>query len=199
MSRVRGGINSISIRVSCDEVTAFVKNIDILIPFEKTAFLHLKDRISDEIIIIGDKKRLENDKVIDVSFQKIASDFGNALYANSVAVGLVSGLNDVKINDTPFWDNVKSIFAEWKNNKNKFNFDISQADLYRKALDIEKKSIDFYTEKSKVVKDVKQKQLLLKIANEEKSHYKVMENIIEFITMPDRWVENAEFNIGEEY
>ncbi len=106
--------------------------------------------------------------------------------------------NDVEISDTPFWDNVKSIFADWKSNKNKFNFDISQADLYRKALDIEKKSIDFYTEKSKEVKDVKQKQLFLKIADEEKKHYAVMENIIEFITMPERWFENAEFSIGEE-
>lgn len=107
--------------------------------------------------------------------------------------------NDVEINNTPIWDNVKSIFAEWKSNKNKFDFDITQADLYRKALDIEKKSIDFYTEKSKEVKDVKQKQLFLKIADEEKKHYKIMENIIEFITMPDRWFEDAEFNIGEEF
>jgi 2-oxoglutarate ferredoxin oxidoreductase subunit alpha len=41
MSRVRGGINSTSIRVSCDEVKAYVKAIDILIPFGKIAFVHL--------------------------------------------------------------------------------------------------------------------------------------------------------------
>lgn len=104
------------------------------------------------------------------------------------------------INETPFLDHVKSIFAEWKSNKDKFNFNISQADLYRKALDIEKKSIEFYTETSKEVKDEKQKELFLKIADEEKKHYEVMINIIEFITAPERWIENAEFSkIDKEY
>ena len=102
--------------------------------------------------------------------------------------------------DTNFLDDVKGVFTEWKKEKNKFNFNISQADLYRKALDIEKKSIDFYLEKSKEVNGDKQKQVFEKIANEEKSHYEIMENIIEFITKPERWVEHAEFSkIGEEY
>jgi 2-oxoglutarate ferredoxin oxidoreductase subunit alpha len=110
MSRVRGGINSISIRVSCDEVKAYVKRIDILIPFEKAAFLHLKDRISDKTIIIGNKKKLENDKVIDVPFQQIASEFGNKLYANSVAVGLVSGL--MNLDRKKVLKYIKGIFAK---------------------------------------------------------------------------------------
>ncbi|HBD93474.1 MAG: 2-oxoacid:ferredoxin oxidoreductase subunit alpha [Spirochaetes bacterium GWF1_31_7] len=110
MSRVRGGVNSISIRVSCDEVKAFVKHIDILIPFEKAAFSHLKDRISDETIIIGDKKKLENERVIDVSFQQIATEFGNALYVNSVAVGLVSGLMNLNRNEVLNF--IKDIFAK---------------------------------------------------------------------------------------
>ncbi|HBG61602.1 MAG: hypothetical protein A2Y03_05850 [Omnitrophica WOR_2 bacterium GWF2_38_59] len=102
--------------------------------------------------------------------------------------------------DTPFLDNVKSIFTEWKKEKHKFKFKISQADLYRKALDIEQKSIDLYMEKSKEVDSDKQRQIFKKIANEEKSHYEIMENIIEFITKPERWVEHAEFSkIGEEY
>jgi rubrerythrin len=102
--------------------------------------------------------------------------------------------------DTTFLEDVKGIFTEWKKEKHKFNFNISQADLYRKALDIEQKSIDFYMEKSKEVKDDKQRQIFEKIANEEKSHYEIMENIIEFITKPERWVEHAEFSkIGEEY
>ncbi|MDA3797936.1 MAG: 2-oxoacid:acceptor oxidoreductase subunit alpha [Kiritimatiellae bacterium] len=110
MSRVRGGINSISIRVSCDEVKAHVKRIDILIPFEKAAFSHLKERISDETIIIGDKKKLENDKVINVPFQEIATEIGNKLYANSVAVGVVSGLMDLKRNEVLNY--IKEIFAK---------------------------------------------------------------------------------------
>lgn len=92
MSRVRGGINSTSIRVACDEVKAPIKRIDILIPFEEAAFSHLKERISDETIIIGDKEKLKNDRVIDVPYQRIASDFGSKLYANSVAVGVMGAI-----------------------------------------------------------------------------------------------------------
>ena len=77
---------------------------------------------------------------------------------------------------------------------------MGQADLYRKALDIEQKSIDFYTEKSKEVKDEKQQAIFLKIADEEKKHYDIVENIVDFISKPERWVEHAEFNkIGEKY
>ncbi|MDA3924086.1 MAG: 2-oxoacid:acceptor oxidoreductase family protein [Kiritimatiellae bacterium] len=110
ISRVRGGINSISIRVSCDEIKAHVKRIDILIPFKKAAFLHLKERISDETIIIGNKKKLENDKAINVPFQQIASEIGNKLYANSVAVGVVSGLMDLDRNEVLNY--IKGIFAK---------------------------------------------------------------------------------------
>lgn len=102
--------------------------------------------------------------------------------------------------DTTFLNDVKSIFTEWKKEKNKFNFNISQSDLYRKALEIEQKSIDFYMDKSKEINDAKQKEIFERIANEERSHYEVMENIIEFIITPERWVEHAEFSkIGEEY
>lgn len=107
---------------------------------------------------------------------------------------------EIKVQDSPSLDNVKSVFADWKANKEKFNFDIKQADVYRKALDIEQKSIDLYIQSSNETDNTLHKDILLRIADEEKRHYKIIENIIEFITTPERWVEHAEFSkIGEEY
>jgi rubrerythrin len=104
------------------------------------------------------------------------------------------------IPETSFLNNVKSVFSEWKSKKETFTFSLSQADLYRKALDIEKKSIDFYTDGSKKVTDKKHKELFMKIVNEEKTHYEIMQNIVDFVAQPERWVEHAEFSkIGEEY
>lgn len=107
---------------------------------------------------------------------------------------------DATLEGTSFLNNVKSVFSEWKQNKAKFNFDMSQVDLYRKALEIEQKSKEFYQEKAKEVPDGKQKEIFLKIAHEEQAHYDVIANIVDFLEKPERWVEHAEFSkIGEEY
>ncbi|MFH2146248.1 MAG: ferritin family protein [Candidatus Omnitrophota bacterium] len=107
---------------------------------------------------------------------------------------------DVSIAGTSSLSNSKGVFAKWKEEKNKFDFNISQADLYRKALEIEQKSIDFYMDKSREADNIKQKKIFEGIADEERAHYDVVENVIEFITKPERWVENAEFGkMREEY
>ena len=80
-----------------------------------------------------------------------------------------------------------------------FNIDASHLDNYRKAQDIEKKSEDFYRTKAKVAKSDEQKSVLLKIADEENKHFHLLDNIIDFVQRPKRWLENAEWNNLEEY
>ena len=100
----------------------------------------------------------------------------------------------------PSYDQIKTVFSDWKDHKDQFSYKISQSDLYMKALEIEKKSIDFYIEESKKNDSATQKGIFLKIAKEEENHYEILENIIDFISAPTRWAENAEFShIGEEY
>jgi rubrerythrin len=76
--------------------------------------------------------------------------------------------------------------------------DIAEVELYRKAQDIETKTRDFYIEKSAEV-DAAQKEILLKIADEEKRHYLVLEKIIDFVNRPDYWLENPEWYHLEDY
>ena len=100
--------------------------------------------------------------------------------------------------DTLFND-AKNIFVQMKQKQQTFDFDASQKDVYRKALDIEKESHAFYKEKAQEVDTDAKKTLLLKLAEEEKRHIFLMENIIEFISRPETWLENAEWYHLDEY
>jgi len=74
-----------------------------------------------------------------------------------------------------------------------------QVDVYRRAAEIEKRSEDFYLEKADEVEQEGQKQLLLRIADEEKRHRHLLEGMVEFLERPQVWLENAEFNQLEDY
>ena len=103
MSRVRGGINSTEIRVSSGPVCAYVNRIDILIPLNKGAVGHVEKRISPKTIILAEKETIAEDfdqtrhKFIDVPFTKKASEIGNKIYSNVVAVGTVTGLFGIEL------------------------------------------------------------------------------------------------------
>lgn len=100
---------------------------------------------------------------------------------------------------TTILDDARNVFVQMKETGEKFGFAIGQKELYRKAQDIEKKSQDFYEEKANEVKEEYQKDIFLKLAEEEKKHYFLLENIVEFVSRPETWIENAEFNHLEEY
>jgi 2-oxoglutarate ferredoxin oxidoreductase subunit alpha len=100
MSRIRGGSNSTSIRVSSGRTSAYVDRMDILIPLSKGAVTHVGERLSPTTVVIGEKKVFQDeyngDKAIDVPLSDIASEVGGRIYSNTVAVGLLSGLFGVE-------------------------------------------------------------------------------------------------------
>ncbi len=101
--------------------------------------------------------------------------------------------------ETTILSNANNVFAQLKESDEKFDSDIEQKELYIKAQDIEKESQDFYTEKANEVKEEYQKVLFLRLAEEEKRHYFLLENIVDFVSRPETWLENAEFNHLDEY
>ncbi|MHC4620950.1 MAG: 2-oxoacid:acceptor oxidoreductase subunit alpha [Planctomycetota bacterium] len=98
MSRIRGGMNSTEIRVSSRRVRAFVDRIDILVALNKGALEHLGKRISPETVVFGEREIIGDDfdrvreNFIDVPFVKTASEIGNKVYSNVVAVGTLAGI-----------------------------------------------------------------------------------------------------------
>ena len=97
MSRVRGGVNSTTIRVSSNPVRAFITRIDILIPLNEEAIPHLKERITSETLIVGEKRFLDvlpdiRSEKLDIPFEMLSTNIGGKIYANIIALGVVMRL-----------------------------------------------------------------------------------------------------------
>ncbi len=95
----------------------------------------------------------------------------------------------------------KNIFIKIKEqNEDLSGINMSQKEVYEKALEIEKQSIDYYEDlEIKEVESNVQKEIIMRIKEEEKQHYFLIENIIDFISNPNTWLENAEWNHLAEY
>jgi len=102
------------------------------------------------------------------------------------------------LTQTPLLRNAKTIFEKMRQEKT-FDFDASQITMYRRAQDIEKKSQDYYLKEANRLSDARQRETLIKIAKEEEKHYLLLDNIIELVSRPQTWLENAEFYHLEEY
>ncbi len=95
--------------------------------------------------------------------------------------------------------NAKNIFAEMKGKIDEMNFDLPQADIYRKALSTEEKSIQYYLEMSEKVESDEYKAIFKRLAAEEKKHKFLMEYLVDFVSRPTTWLEDAEFTHLDEY
>jgi rubrerythrin len=105
--------------------------------------------------------------------------------------------DNVQMADTPILNNVKNVFVTMKEQK-QTQANVAEIELYRKAQEIEKKSRDFYIEKAGQV-DASQKEVFLKIADEEKKHFFILEKLIDFVNRPNYWLENPEWYHLEDY
>ena len=101
--------------------------------------------------------------------------------------------------ETTVLTDAKNIFARMRDSGESFDFDAEQSALYRKAQDIEKKSEEFYRKKASEVGQQYQREIFVRLAEEENKHYFLLENIIQFVSRPETWLENAEFHHLEEY
>lgn len=116
MSRVRGGANSTTIRVSGRRVAALVNRMDILVALNEGAVAHVAERLSGETVVlgerdmIGDQTDLEAGQILDIPFTQIATGIGNKIYSNIVAVGAIARLLGLDLDDVT--DYVKRFFAK---------------------------------------------------------------------------------------
>ncbi|MEJ2276212.1 MAG: 2-oxoacid:acceptor oxidoreductase family protein [Candidatus Lokiarchaeota archaeon] len=97
MSRVRGGVNSTSIRISSRNVRAFSENIDYLFPLNDKAIAHLKKWLTSQSTIIGEKNYIEiypdiPGTKIEIPFLELSKEMGGKVYANIIALGLICNI-----------------------------------------------------------------------------------------------------------
>ena len=96
----------------------------------------------------------------------------------------------------PQKENVFKGVGDFKDEINKIP---SQLDLYRTVLDMEKKSIDLYTQMLSESKWEHDKELFEFLIIQETKHFTLFEEIVALVTRPEEWVENAEFGVREDY
>jgi rubrerythrin len=101
--------------------------------------------------------------------------------------------------ETSILDRAENVFVQMKEEGGEFTPDLEQIELYEKAQEIEKRSRQFYEEKAAQADRDDQKQLFERLAVEEAKHYFLLENLIDFVSRPGQWIENAEWNHLEEY
>jgi rubrerythrin len=101
--------------------------------------------------------------------------------------------------DTKILDEARMTFMNFVREGDPFKKEGDQKELYEKALDIERKSIDFYMKKAQEIKDDFQKEILKKISEEEAKHFKLIDRLIDFIKEPETFLENSEFFQKEDY
>ena len=158
---------------------------------------------------------MEKEKFSEDYYRQLASKSGNKGLAT--IFNMLAGeearhykiVSDMKkdiapdLAETKVLSDAKDVFAKMRESAKSFNFNISDVELYKKALDIEKQSRDFYLEKADEIAEARegmaQKEIFIELAEEEKKHYFLIENIIEFVSKPQTWLENAEFYHLEEY
>jgi len=104
-----------------------------------------------------------------------------------------------ELSKTDVLSDAKEVFARMREGTRKFDFDAGQIEIYKKAQRIEQESRQFYMEKADEIEDHRQKGIFRELAQEEKKHYFLLENIIQFVSRPETWLENAEFYHLEEY
>ncbi|MCG8571363.1 MAG: ferritin family protein [Spirochaetes bacterium] len=87
---------------------------------------------------------------------------------------------------------INNLFTDMKKEDKTALLNETQIDLYRKALEIENKSTQFYRDKFAELDNPFQKSILEHLAKEEEKHAEIIQVIIDFIREPEK-VDNAEF------
>jgi rubrerythrin len=89
---------------------------------------------------------------------------------------------------------IKTVFDEMKQDKGLMDISVDAVQDYEKAVEIEKRGMEFYKEKFTEADDPESKKLFEVLMRQETYHHKTVENLLDVIRRPDWWVENAEFS-----
>ena len=112
---------------------------------------------------------------------------------------MIGASDEVKMEEDRLFNDVKNVFEEMKRSGSVFEFDQSQPAVYMKAKEIEEKSYTFYKQSADEAASESNRTLLLRLAEEENKHMILMDNLVEFVTRPQNWLEDAEWTHLDEY
>lgn len=106
--------------------------------------------------------------------------------------GLKEGSGE-EMADSKALERARSVFTELPGGKEVAAGVRQELDAYRLALKIEADSVKLYEDMARKEENPETVQLILTIANEEKKHYNIVENICDFIARPKYYLRWREF------
>ena len=139
------------------------------------------------------------DKAAHAGLKNILTMLANDEIAHYQAVEQMKTGTPEAVTETPVLSNAKEVFEKMRGSAEKFDFSISEVDLYRKACDIEQESRKYYLEKAREVQDGSQRTIFEKLAEEENKHLVLVQNICDFVSRPETYLEDAEFYHFDDY
>jgi rubrerythrin len=95
--------------------------------------------------------------------------------------------------ETDILNNTKNVFQQMRDENETPQCPPTEMELYRKALEIELKSQQFYLDEAGKTENHPQKEVLLHIAKEEGKHVRILQNLVDFVASPETWLEDAEW------
>lgn len=113
MSRIKGGCNSSTIRISSEKICAYKENVNFIFAISKEALHHLEKRISENTVIIYEYdnqellNRFTNKTKID--FSTISKELGGSIYQNTLLSGIIMGI--LGVNPEILQEYLKQIFS----------------------------------------------------------------------------------------
>jgi len=104
-----------------------------------------------------------------------------------------------QVTDVPILDRAREVFEKMRVAPKKFDFLVSEAELYRKACQIEEQSKKFYLEQAEAARDPAQERVFRMLAQEEDKHLFLVDNLYSFVSKPESFLENAEMYHFDDY
>ena len=93
---------------------------------------------------------------------------------------------------------VKTVFQQIRA-KGEFTCSLDQVELYERAQEVERKTRVHYLERTEQADDEAERALFERLAEEEQKHWALLDNIIELVSRPEQWIEDAEFTHLDDY
>ena len=142
----------------------------------------------------NEQAAINQDNSLNIIFLTLAKDEKNhAKILTRKSKGLSFELNE------PVHTAIKNVF----NGKVDFKSEIiqkpHQLDIYRMALEMERKSIELYEKLFSAETNDKSKELFQYLGGQEKNHFAIIEELVLLVNRPNEWVEAAEFGLREKY
>ena len=93
MSRIRGGSNSVTLRVATTPVRALTEKIDLCVLLDHDALPRLRSRCRPATLRIGDPQLFPDEVgILPLPLQELSKELGGTIYANSIVCGYLARL-----------------------------------------------------------------------------------------------------------